>query len=151
MIAATHTDTQTSPQSTTDPGAIATALFTHLERTWNRADADTYSRAFATDADFVDIRGTHHVGRPAIAAGHQEIFDTIYAGSTVHYELDRAREISPGCVVAVVAATLDAPHGPLQGINHARFTLTIEATDEGWLITAFHNTLIPNTGIPPTR
>lgn len=143
--------TQPITRPTTDPRMIATALYTHLERTWNQADADTYSAAFATDADFVDIRGTHHVGRSAIAAGHQEIFDTIYAGSTVHYELDRAREISPGCVVAIVAATLDAPHGPLQGINHARFTLTVAATDEGWLITAFHNTLVPLLPIPPAR
>lgn len=151
MITTTQTSTHPAAQRTTDPGVIATALFTHLERTWNQADADTYSEAFATDADFVDIRGTHHVGRSAIAAGHQEIFDTIYAGSTVHYELDRAREISPGVVVAVVAATLDAPHGPLQGTNHARFTLTIAATDDGRLITAFHNTLIPKAFIPPTR
>ena len=127
----------------TDPAAIATALFTHLEHTWNRADATKYSEAFASDADFVDIRGTHHVGRPAIAAGHQQIFDTIYAGSTVHYELDRAREISPGCVIAVVSATLDAPHGPLEGINHARFTLVIAETDQGWQINAFQNTLLP--------
>ena len=137
----TVTDPTTNP--TTDPVAIATALFTHLERTWNRADATTYSEAFATDADFVDIRGTHHAGRTAIAAGHQHIFDTIYEGSTVHYELDRARQIAPGCVVAVVAATLDAPRGPLQGVNHARFTLTIAATDEGWQISAFQNTLLP--------
>jgi uncharacterized protein (TIGR02246 family) len=127
----------------TDATAIATAMFTHLEATWNRADATTYSEVFATDADFVDIRGVHHIGRPEIAAGHQHIFDTIYSGSTVHYELDRAREITPGCVVAVVAATLDAPHGPLQGINHARFTLTIAESDDGWLINAFQNTLFP--------
>jgi len=130
-------------QPTTDPTLIATALFTHLEHTWNQADATTYSEVFATDADFVDIRGTHHAGRQAIAAGHQHIFDTIYAGSTVHYELDRARKIAPGCVVAVVAATLDAPHGPLQGINHARFTLVIAETGEGWRINAFQNTLLP--------
>ena len=85
----------------------------------------------------------HHIGRADIAEGHQQIFDTIYSGSTVHYQLDRAREISPGCVVAVVAATLDAPHGPLQGINHARYTLTIVATDGEWQINAFQNTLFP--------
>ncbi len=127
----------------TEPTTIATALFMHLERTWNRSDATTYSEAFAIDADFVDIRGVHHIGRAAIAAGHRQIFDTIYAGSTVHYELDRAREITPGCVVAVVAATLDAPHGPLRGVNHARYTLTIAEGDEGWQINAFHNTLFP--------
>ena len=135
--------TLTDAPTATDAAVVATALFRHLEHTWNRSDATTYSQAFASDADFVDIRGVHHVGRPAIAAGHQQIFDTIYAGSTVRYELDRARAITDGCIVAVVGATLDAPHGPLQGINHARFTLTIADTGDGWLISAFQNTLLP--------
>ena len=47
-------------------------------------------------------------------------------------QLDRARRIAPGCIVAVVHATLDAPHGPLQGINHARFTLTITGQGDQW-------------------
>ncbi len=68
----------------TEPTTIATALFVRLERTWNRSDATTYSEAFAIDADFVHIRGVHHIGRAAIAAGHRQIFDTIYAGGAHH-------------------------------------------------------------------
>jgi uncharacterized protein (TIGR02246 family) len=125
----------------TDPTTAATALVAHLEQTWNRADGAAFAEAFADDSDFVDIRGAHHRGRDAIAAGHQAIFDSIYHGSTVRYRLDRARQVAPRCVVAVVHATLEAPHGPLQGTNHARFTLTITDEAEGWRINAFHNTL----------
>jgi uncharacterized protein (TIGR02246 family) len=131
--------------TTTDPITVATALVTHLEQTWNRADGAAFGEVFTEDSDFVDIRGVHHRGRTAITAGHQGIFATIYAGSTVQYELDRVRQIATGCIVAVVSATLVAPHGPLQGTNHARFTLTITDAADRWVINAFQNTLIPPT------
>ena len=60
------------------------------------------------------------------------IFDTIYAGSTVHYELDSGPHRQPGCIVAVVTSTLDAPSGPLQGINHARITPPSRDHDGRW-------------------
>ncbi len=143
MTTTTNTTATTAAiDLSTDPTDVASGLVAHLERTWNRADGSAFGAAFADDSDFVDIRGVHHVGRAAIAAGHQAIFDSIYAGSTVDYELERAREIAPGCVVGVVAATLEAPHGPLQGTTHARFTLTITDLGERWAISAFHNTLV---------
>jgi len=101
--------TLTAAPTATDAAVVATALFRHLEHTWNRSDATTYSQAFASDADFVDIRGVHHVGRPAIAAGHQQIFDTIYAGSTVAYRVLQAREIAGGVILAHVRGTIAAP------------------------------------------
>ena len=77
-----------------------------------------------------------------IGRGHQVLFDAIYAGSKVRYRVDVAREVSPGCIVAVVAATLDAPGGPLQGINEARITVAIIEHEGRWSITAFQNTLV---------
>jgi uncharacterized protein (TIGR02246 family) len=137
------TTTTLGTAHSTDATSVATRLITHLEETWNRSDGAAFGEAFADDSDFVDKRGVHHRGRAAIAAGHQAIFDSIYAGSRVRYELDGARRIAPALIVAVVSATLDAPHGPLQGTNHARFTLTITDGAPGWQINAFHNTLVP--------
>ena len=124
---------------------VATTLVAHLEQTWNRADGAAFGAAFADDSDFVDIRGVHHRGRAAIAAGHQAILDSIYRDSTVRYELEHARQAGPCCIVAIVHATLEAPHGPLQGTNHARFTLTITDEAAGWRINAFHNTRLAPT------
>ena len=53
-----------------------------LEAAWNAMDGSAFAAPFADDADFVTIRGEHFRGRPAIAAGHAAIFQTIYAGST---------------------------------------------------------------------
>ena len=122
--------------------AIAAERFEELELAWNRADGAAFGRPFADEADFVDIRGDHHTGNEAIGHGHQAIFDSIYAGSTVHFEIDAAREVAPGCILAVASATLDAPSGPLQGVNHSRITAVIAQQDERWAIAGFQNTLV---------
>lgn len=122
--------------------AIATALLEQMAQAWNQADGAAFAEPFAEDADFVDIRGVHHRGRTAIGHGHQAIFDSIYAGSRVRYELDTVRAVAPGCLVAIASATLDAPTGPLQGVNRSRFTLTITEQADGWAVAAFQNTLV---------
>ena len=125
-----------------DIDTIATDRLRELELAWNRADGTAFGAAFTDDADFVDIRGDHHTGSGAIAGGHQAIFDSIYAGSTVRYDLDTARTVAPGCIVVVATGTLDAPHGPLQGINRSRMTAVMSVHGDRWLITSFQNTLI---------
>ncbi len=127
----------------TDPTAIATELFAQLETAWNNADGPAFGRPFADVTDFVDIRGVHHHGDgEAMGRGHQHIFDTIYKGSTVRYQVASAREAAPGCIVATASATLDAPSGPMLGTNESRITAVVVPRGDGWAITAFHNTLV---------
>jgi uncharacterized protein (TIGR02246 family) len=128
---------------TTDPTAIATGLFAQLETAWNAGDGAAFGRPFADVTDFVDIRGAHHHGDGvAMGRGHQHIFDTIYKGSTVRYQVTSAREAVPGCIVATASATLDAPSGPLLGTNQSRITAVVVPRGDGWAITTFHNTLV---------
>jgi hypothetical protein len=61
---------------------------------------------------------------------------------SVRLQLDVAREIAPGCVLAVATSTLDAPSGPLQGVNRGRITAVITEQEDRWAITAFQNTLV---------
>ena len=76
-----------------DPKTIAETVIKRLEDAWNVADGEAFSEPFAPDADFVDFRGDLHSGSQEIAAGHQQIFDSIYAGSTVRYTVLQAREL----------------------------------------------------------
>ena len=125
-----------------DAAVVAAGLvFGRLEQAWNQADGEAFGRPFTADADFVDIRGDHHRGRPAIAAGHQAIFDTVYAGSSVRFDVEGARTVAPGVVVAVIGSTMTAPTGPLQGTNHARMTAVLVEDVDGWAVAAFQNTL----------
>ena len=127
----------------TAPTTIAAEKFAHLEDAWNRADGAAFGDAFADEIDFVNIRGEHHRGDgAAIGRAHQGIFDSIYAGNTVRFRVDVAREIATGVILAVVGSTLDAPSGPLRGVNNARITAVITEQDDGWAIEAFHNTLV---------
>ncbi len=66
---------------------IVSDLVAELEEAWNAADGARFARPFADDADFVNIRGEHLRTREVIAKGHQAIFDTIYAGSVVRYQV----------------------------------------------------------------
>jgi uncharacterized protein (TIGR02246 family) len=122
--------------------ALASTFLERLEQAWNDADGAAFGAQFADESDFVNVRGEHHRGATAIARGHQAIFDTIYAGSSVQFRLDLARELAPGTILAVATSTLDAPAGPLKGIHTARFTMLIVEQGDAWRIAAFHNTLV---------
>jgi uncharacterized protein (TIGR02246 family) len=139
----TATLQETNPVLTVDPAALAATAFEQAERAWNRGDGAAFGALFADDTDFVDIRGGHHRGDGGlIGRGHQALFDSIYAGSIVRFHLDTARLLAPGIVVAVATSTLEAPTGPLRGVNHSRMTAVIADQGGRWAITVFHNTLV---------
>jgi uncharacterized protein (TIGR02246 family) len=99
-------------------------------------DGSAFAAPFAGDADFVNIRGDHFRGRAAIAAGHAEIFRTIYAGSTNYYTVEAARLLRPEVALVHVRALLDAPQGPLAGRHGARFSLVLTKEPGGCRPTA---------------
>jgi uncharacterized protein (TIGR02246 family) len=122
--------------------AIAGEIMQRLELAWNRADGTAFGEPFSAEADFVAIRGELHTGREAIAAGHQQIFDTIYAGSTARYEVLQARELDERVIVAHIRGTIDAPGGPLAGEHACTITVVLLRHGDEYEITSFHNTLI---------
>jgi len=127
---------------TTDAAAVAAPIVERLEQAWNVADGRAFAAPFADETDFVEIRGGHHRGAEAVARGHEAIFSTIYAGSTVDLQLEVARTVAPGVVLAIVGSTLQVPAGPMAGVNQARMTMVIVEQEDDWVITAFHNTLV---------
>lgn len=119
-----------------------------LEAAWNAMDGPLFAAPFATEADFVNIRGEHFRGRAAIAAGHAALFQTIYAGSTNHCTVEGARLLRPEVALVRVHSMLDAPQGPLAGRHRARFSLVLTREGTGWEIAALHNTLEAGPGTP---
>ena len=128
--------------------AALESIVGQLEAAWNAMDGAAFAAPFASDADFVNIRGEHFRGRPAIAAGHAGIFQTIYAGSTNRYTVEGARLLRPEVALVHVHALLDVPQGPLAGRHAARFSLVLTKEGGGWEITALHNTLEAAQGPP---
>ncbi len=141
------TEHTTFDPTVTDADAIAASCFAHLEAAWNAADGAAFGEIFAGVTEFVNIRGEHVRGDGVlIGQAHQVIFDTIYSRSTIRYDVDVARVIAPGCIVAVVTSTLDAPSGPLQGVNQSRITAVVTEQEGHWSIVAFQNTLVLDPG-----
>ena len=121
---------------------IVSELVGELEKAWNAADGTAFARAFAEDADFVNIRGEQFRTREAIAKGHDVIFKTIYKNSIVRYQVAGVRAIAPGVLVAHVKSKLQAPTGPLAGEHGSLFTLVLVQNQKDWRIAAFQNTLV---------
>ena len=113
-----------------------------IDDAWNAADGEAFGVPFAENADFVNVRGELHTGRRAIAAGHQGIFDTIYAGSTVRYQVLQSRELGDGSILAHVDARLSVPGGPLAGDHQALASMLLIENGDGHAIASFHNTLV---------
>ena len=120
----------------------AAALVTRLENAWNSADGAAFVAPFAEDADFVNVLGMHVRGRDAIAAGHEQIFRTVYAGSKVAYRVEGARLLRPDVALVHVQAGLDVPGGPMAGHHAARYSMVLTRDGGEWRIASFHNTVI---------
>ena len=133
-----------SPNEQSQSSLITSAqgVMKRLEDSWNAADGGGFAEPFAVDADFVAIRGDLHTGRRAIAEGHQRIFDTIYAGSTLSLRVLQARELEGGVILAHVRGEIDAPTGPLAGQHAAIATVVLVPHGGDHEIAAFHNTLV---------
>jgi uncharacterized protein (TIGR02246 family) len=132
----------------TDDRAALEDIVTGLQNAWNAADGSAFAAPFAEDADFVDIRGDHHRGRAAIAAGHDAVLRTIYAGSRNRYTVESARMLSPDVALVHVRSALEVPQGPMAGEHGACFSLVFTRESGGWKIASLHNTLEGPKGPP---
>ncbi len=128
-----------------DGQRIVSEIAAVLEGAWNAYDGERFGGPFAEDADFVNIRGEHLRTRTVIARGHQGIFDSIYKGSAVRYEVKDVRVVAPTVLLAHLKGTLNAPSGPMAGVHTALATLVVVEHQGVWHITSFHNTLVAQT------
>jgi uncharacterized protein (TIGR02246 family) len=140
---------QNGRTSDAEPRAIAAGFLDQLERAWNRADGPAFAAPFIEAGAFVDIRGELHHGRANIAQGHDYIFNTIYKGSTLRFELLDAGLIAPGCMLFHSQGRLDVPSGPVKGVIESMQTIvavqggatSCGVNESAWRLAAFHNTV----------
>lgn len=127
-----------------NPTKIIEPIVKHLEDAWNEASGEKFSQPFTSISDFVNIRGMFlsKASREAVAEGHQQIFDTIYKGSKVQYNLADAELLNEQTILAHIKTILNSPQGPLLGTNSSIITIVLIQENGEWKIRAFHNTLI---------
>jgi uncharacterized protein (TIGR02246 family) len=131
---------------------VAAEIAGHLEAAWNAADGAAFAAPFADDADFVDVRGAHHRGKAAVAAGHSALFASLYRGSTARYHVSAARPLADGVILVHATGDLEVPAGPAAGTHRATPSFVVVRGGQGWQIASFHNTPVlappPETAAP---
>ena len=115
-------------------------------RAWNAGDAVAFSRSFAEDGSFTNIRGTVFYGHKAFEDRHREIFIGFFKGSKLTMSVTRIRFVRPDVAIADVATEIGNLSGAPPGVrpNAAGRIVTrlqqVFVRDDGiWRVESYHN------------
>jgi uncharacterized protein (TIGR02246 family) len=127
-----------SADATTEKGVLK--VFDTLTEAWRNADGETWGEQFADDADFTVWFGLELKGREAIAAGHQYIYDGVYADTVFEFDVAQVRQLITDAVVVhlkgfVVSDGEQRPEKP-----DAVPVAVMQRIDDSWKLVTFHNT-----------
>lgn len=122
---------------------IAGKILSTLQSGWNNADGNLFASVFASNSEFVDIRGTLHANASphSLAAAHQALFGSIYKDSKVEYKTIQSIPITDDHFLLNAQAEMENPGGPMAGKNQSTISMIIALESGDWKIKAFHNTL----------
>jgi uncharacterized protein (TIGR02246 family) len=132
--------------NTTDRSADEQALqdfFQVSKDGWNQVDGQAYPAPFTDDADYIIWNGTFLKGRQAIAAAHQQLFETRFQGSRLEGEIQHIRFLSDDIALVHVHGSPQIPGQEVPAPeDYAIQTLVGFRQADGWRFTSFQNTLI---------
>lgn len=111
-------------------------IVTQICEGWNVGSGEAFAAPFAEDADYVIVDGRYIKGRPIIAAGHQQLFDTIYKGSHNTATIKSVRFLRDDVALVHVQWHLISQHREGKAMN----TLVLTREADSWSVAAFHNT-----------
>ena len=121
---------------------------------WNRGDAAAYSRQFAADGTFTNIRGQFFVGYEAFLKQHEVIFQGIFRNTTLQQDIVSLKFIGPDIAVvdALTSVTGMAETAPgiatdSKGRLRTRLMQVVARRGAEWKIVVYHNVDV-KPGIP---
>jgi uncharacterized protein (TIGR02246 family) len=128
-------DTAASPSTATaaDEAAVR-RLLDQSNQAWERGDATAYASYQAGDADLIDFRGVHAVGRQAIIDLLQSAFYTVLKNTRVEARIVDLRFLSTDVAIFHTEGKI----APVGGDSVQTFVATKQA--DQWRIAAFQNT-----------
>jgi len=139
--------------ATTDEIAIRKIIEDEIAA-WNRGDAAAYSRQFAADGTFTNIRGQFFVGHEAFLKQHEVIFQGIFRNTTSQQDIVSLKFI--GSDVAVIetltsvtgmAETAPGTAPDSKGRLRTRLLQVVARRGAEWWIVAYHNVDV-KPGVP---
>ncbi len=134
------------PQASPDETAVRNIIQEEIAA-WNAGDAVAYSRHFAADGTFTNIRGQFFTGREAFIERHDFIFKGIYRGTTLKQDVVSLKFVRPDVAVVEVLTALSgiqklSPGTTADAKGRLRTRLLQVMVKDGgeWKIVAYHNT-----------
>ncbi len=142
LCAATVIFAQEKDSKMSKDEAAIRANVEQMAKGWNMKSGAEFAKPFAEDADYVVVNGAHIKGRAANAAGHQQIFDTIYKDSRNAGTVKQIRFVRPDVAVVHVEWNLSFKVNGEEQKGHALSTMIMTKEKGKWSIAAFQNTAI---------
>ena len=147
-------------QNSPDETAIRRILDNEVA-TWNKGDTDGYSRDFATDGTFTNIRGMFFTGHQEFRDRHEAIFKGEFRGTSLKQEVVSLRFIRPDVAIAETLTWVSGfskagpPPGTLVDANGrlgTRLLQVLKKDGAEWKIVVYHNVDVkPGVPVPEPR
>jgi uncharacterized protein (TIGR02246 family) len=124
--------------------------------TWNKGDTDGYSRHFATDGTFTNIRGMFFTGHQEFRDRHEAIFKGEFRGTLLKQEIVSLRFIRPDVAIAETLTWVSgfSKAGPPPGTQvdangrlRTRLLQVLKKDGGEWTIVVYHNVDV-KPGVP---
>ena len=112
-----------------------------MEAGWNTGSGALFAKPFAEDADYVVINGRHLKGQAAIQKAHQQIFDTIFKGTTLSLSIKQIRFLRSDVALVHVTGYRKASN-PADPVSNAIVSMVMTKDKQGWKIAAYQNTQV---------
>jgi len=123
------------------------AVLRGVSRAWNEGDGIGFASYFAEDADLVNMHGMHVRGRQAIAGLYDMLFRSVFAESSVEYEVCGRRELCANSMLLLMRVEMNVPQGRMAGEHHAQTLMVLQQKGDGWAIASLQNTLVNGTSV----
>ena len=146
-------------QSKSDEDAIYRILDNEIP-TWNQGDADEYSKHFAADGTFTNVRGQFFNGRQAFRDRHEVIFKGPMHGTTLQQEVVSLRFVAPDVSICETLTWVSgfkngAPPNlylDAEGRLRTRLLQVMEKRNGQWEIVVYHNIDVkPDVEVPEPK
>ena len=129
--------------------------------TWNKGDTDGYSRDFAADGTFTNIRGMFFTGHQEFRNRHDAIFKGEFRGTSLKQQIVSLRFIRPDVAIAETLTWVSgfSKAGPPPGTQvdadgrlRTRLLQVLKKDGGEWKIVVYHNVDIkPGVPVPEPR
>lgn len=145
-----------STLGTADERAIR-QIIENETRTWNTGDGVGYSRDFAEDGIFTNIRGESFAGYDAFLKQHEFIFRGMFRNTTLQQDVLVLKFVAPHIALVetltAVTGLSQMPPGAVpdaKGRLRTRLLQVIVRRGNEWKIVAYHNVDV-KLGVPVTE